>query len=260
MTAFAALAAGATPAQGKGKKTASPGGEPAGTPADISAIKAELKIVSDGKSRFVAVVPFGAGRELFYGDGKTFYAQRVFSSGSVGRESFDYSFWEPRMNAPYKASFELRDGKFRVRCDERTTELTPVPEAETQAMLASAHFFAVRWRYRAHALARDDRGTYYYVDRGREPEDNKTFRIFAGPKGAMKPLKMLNIVSDSQGEIFSTPAGELRLVLDRKETVWIHHNRRTVLSNLSVEDNHVLIYTDLGVYSGQRLGTPCDDL
>ena len=26
------------------------------------------------------------------------------------------------------------------------------------------------------------------------------------------------------------------------------------------EDNHVLIYQDLGVYEGQRLGTPCDDL
>jgi hypothetical protein len=49
-------------------------------------------------------------------------------------------------------------------------------------------------------------------------------------------------------------------VLDRKETVWIHHNQRTPLSNLPVEDNHVLIYSDLGVYTGERLGTPCDDL
>jgi hypothetical protein len=27
-----------------------------------------------------------------------------------------------------------------------------------------------------------------------------------------------------------------------------------------IEDNRVFIYTDLGVYAGQRLGTPCDDL
>ncbi len=224
--------------------------EPPATLADVSAIKADLKILTDGKGHYVAVVPFGAGRDLFYGDGKTFYAQRVFSSGSVGRESFDYAFWEPRESAPYKASFELRDGKYRVRCDERLTEVTPVADAERNSMLGAARFFGARWRYRAHALARDDRGTYYYVDRLREPEDAKTFRIFAGPKGAMKPLKMLNIVSDSQGEIFSTPAGELRL----------HHNHRTALSNLPVEENHVLIYTDLGVYTGDRLGTPCDDL
>jgi hypothetical protein len=242
---------------------------PPGIPADvaavaaiaaIAAIRADLKILTDGKTHYLAVVPFGAGRDLYYGDGKTFYAQRVVSSGSVGKESFNYSFWEPRVNAPYQASFELRDGRYRVQCDERLTELTPLPDAENQAMIESARFFAPRWRTLAHALARDDRGTYYFVDRGREPEDSKTYRLYAGLKGSMKPLKMLNIVSDSQGEIFSTPAGELRLVIDRRETVWIHHNQRTSLINLPVEDNHTLIYTDLGVYAGQRLGTPCDDL
>jgi len=259
---LALMLASRAPALAKPKRAAHPV-EPAGPPvpaADISGIKDTLKLLTDGKSHYIAVVPFGAGKELFYGDGKAFYAQRVFSSGSVGKESFDYAFWEPRVSAPYKGSFELRDGKFRVRCDERLTEVTPVPDSESQSMLASARFFAARWRYRAHALARDDRGTYYYVDRVREPEDSKTYRLFAGPKGAMKPLKMLNIVSDSQGEIFATPAGELRLVLDRKETVWIRHNQRTPLTNLAVEDNHVLIYTDLGVYTGERLGTPCDDL
>jgi hypothetical protein len=260
--AVLAMVLAASPAQAKAKRAAH-AAEPAAPPvpaADISGIKSSLEILSDGKSHYIAVVPFGSGKELFYGDGKTFYAQRVFSSGSVGKESFDYAFWEPRVSAPYKASFELRDGKFRIRCDERLTELTPVPESESQSLLASARFLATRWRYRAHALARDDRGTYYYVDRLREPEDSKSYRLYAGPKGAIKPLKMLNIVSDSQGEIFSTPAGELRLVLDRKETVWIRHNQRTPLTNLAVEDNHVLIYTDLGVYTGERLGTPCDDL
>jgi hypothetical protein len=30
--------------------------------------------------------------------------------------------------------------------------------------------------------------------------------------------------------------------------------------NLPLEENRIMIYTDLGVYTGQRLGTPCDDL
>jgi hypothetical protein len=227
---------------------------------DIGAIKDQLKIVGDGKGHFIAVVPFGAGKDLYYGDGKTFHAQRVFSSGSSGTESFSLSFWEPRVSAPYKASFDLRDGKYRVQCDERITELPALSEDEGRALIAGARFLTARWKHRAHALARDDRGTYYYVDRVREPEDSKIFRLYVGPKGSMKPLKMLNIVSDSQGEIFSTAGGELRLVLDKKETVWIKRNKRTTLSNLPVDDNHVLIYTDLGVYAGQRLGTPCDDL
>jgi hypothetical protein len=233
---------------------------PPDDPVDVSPIKADLKVLTDGKKHFIAVVPFGADKHLYYGDGKTFHAQRVISSGSSGKESFSNSFWEPRVNAPYKASFDFRDGKYKVQCDERITELSPLPDDESKAVVEGAHFFGPRWRHRAHALARDDRGTYYYVDRVREPEESKTFRLFSGPKGSMKPLKMLNIVSDSQGEIFSTPAGELRLVIDRKETVWIRHNKRTLLTSLPVEDNRMLIYTDLGVYAGQRLGTPCDDL
>ena len=89
-----AMVLAAAAAQARPKRAARPA-EPAAPPvpaADISAIKDNLKVLSDGKSHYVAVVPFGAGKELFYGDGKTFYAQRVFSSGSVGRESFDYAF------------------------------------------------------------------------------------------------------------------------------------------------------------------------
>jgi hypothetical protein len=229
-------------------------------PADISAVKDKLEIVTDGKKHFFAVVPFGSPDHLYYGDGKTFHAQRVGSSSKSGTQSFDFAFWEPRVTSPYQASFGLRDGKYTVQCDDRTTTLTALPAAEGKAMIDGATFLGALWAHQAHALARDDRGTYYYVDLLREPADNKGFRLYTGLKGTMKPLKMLNIVSDSQGEIFSTPAGELRLVLDKKETVWIKHKKRTVLANLPVEDNHVLIYTDLGVYAGQRLGTACDDL
>ena len=35
---------------------------------------------------------------------------------------------------------------------------------------------------------------------------------------------------------------------------------RTTLVPLPIEDNAQLVYTDLGAYTGQRLGTPCDDL
>jgi hypothetical protein len=35
---------------------------------------------------------------------------------------------------------------------------------------------------------------------------------------------------------------------------------RTTLVPLPIEDNAQLIYTDLGAYTSQRFGTPCDDL
>ena len=71
---------------------------------------------------------------------------------------------------------------------------------------------------------------------------------------------MTNVVSDSEGDIFATKSGELRLVLDRKESAWVKGKQRTALELLPLEDNVQLIYSELGVYAGEPLGTPCDVL
>ena len=233
----------------------------AGAPLDLGDAKDKLTVLTDGKQHYVAVIPFGEiGEHLYYGDGKVFWAQRVIGGGSSGKESFDRVFWDPRMESLAKSSFELRNGKYVMQCDERRTELQPLPDAEKTAMLADAKFYAARWKHRAYSLSRDNKGKYYYVDKVREPESSKSFRLFAGMKGNLKQQKMLNVVSDSQGDIFSTKSGSLRLVLGKNESTWIEGNKKITLVTVPVEDNHVLIYTDLGAYSGQRLGTPCDDL
>jgi len=41
---------------------------------------------------------------------------------------------------------------------------------------------------------------------------------------------------------------------------WIKGRARKSLTNVPVALNAQLIYRDLGVYDGKRLGTPCDDL
>ena len=128
------------------------------------------------------------------------------------------------------------------------------------ALVDGAKFYKPRWKHQAYALARDNTGKYYYVDRVREPEGNKNFRLFAGPKGAMKLQKMTNVVSDSEGDIFATKTGELRLILDKHESLWMQDKKKTKLVFLGPTDNHIMIYTDLGVYTGEPLGTPCDDL
>ena len=232
---------------------------------DVSEYKDKLKVVTDGKGHYIAVMPFtiGDGPDsglMFYGDGKTFWAQRRIGGGRNGDESFDSTFWEPRVESGYQASFGMRDKKWSVQCDERQTALTPLDKAEGQKLLAGAKFMAPRWKRRAYALARDNSGVYYYVDRVREPETSKDFRVFRGPKGALKEQKMINAVNDSEGDIFITKAGKLRLVLDKHETTWLEGGKQVKLTALPVEDNHVMIYTDLGVYAGEKLGTPCDDL
>ena len=46
----------------------------------------------------------------------------------------------------------------------------------------------------------------------------------------------------------------------KKDYAWIKGRRRTSLVALPLFENAPLIYEELGVYAGQPLGTPCDDL
>jgi hypothetical protein len=244
------------PAFAKGKAAPAAPEEPA---VEISSFKDKLHLITDGKGHFVAADPTNQDN-LYYGDGKRFYAQRVNTSSRQGNEAWDRTFWEPRVNALWKGGVGFKGGKYKVQCGDRATEMQLVGADEASKMLESATVHAPLWKFRAYALARDDKGTYFYVDRPREPENNKAFRLFSGKRGSMKPLKMTNIVSDSQGDIFTTKRGELRLVLDLKKPLWVEDKTKTELSKLPVEDNVIMIYSELGVYTGQRLGTPCDDL
>src|SRR5262249_58875424 len=86
-------------------------------PIDVTEYKPKLRLLTDGKGHYLALMPFtiGDGPDtgyLFYGDGKSFYAQRRYSGGRNGDESFDNTFWEPRVLEGYKASFGYRDKKW----------------------------------------------------------------------------------------------------------------------------------------------------
>jgi hypothetical protein len=250
IASFAAL-----PFAHAGKPPAAP--DP-GPPIDVAELREKLVVLGDGKQHYVALVPFGDPfNPVFYGDGKTFYKQRVFGGGSSGTESFRRSFWEPRTKGSMIA---FDKGKYTVHCGDRPIELTPVAAAEQETILAGAKFFGPRWKHKAYALARDNEGKYYFVDREREPEQSRSFRLFVGTRGNMKQQKMINVVSDSEGDIFATKSGSLRLILDKHETSWVSGKKKTPLISLPLDDNHILIFTDLGAYTGQRLGTPCDDL
>jgi hypothetical protein len=233
---------------------------PAEEAVDISAGKDRLRIFTDGKKHYIALIPFDFNGPLFfYGDGQTFWAQRPYGGGRDGDSSFDRSFWEPRAQNRKESMFQFHDKKYSLFCSTRETPFTPLSEAENTAMLGSAKFLRPRWKHQSYWLAKDDKSRYYFVDRMREPEGNKAFRLFVGPKGSLKLLKMTNVVSDTHGDRFSTKSGELRLI-GSNEGLWIVGKSKTNLQLVPIEDNHVLVYKDLGVYAGEKLGTPCDDL
>jgi hypothetical protein len=227
---------------------------------DVTTVKAQLRVFDDGKGHYLVLVPFGGDMwsHFYWGDGKVFWAQRVFGGGSEGTVAFDKTLWDPRQPRG-QASFWLKEGVYTLGCGDRRTVFQPTQEERGAAILSTATFKPPRWKHRAYALARDDSGTYYYVDRARE-EDIKDFRLWAGPRGQLKQLQMTNVVSDSEGDIFATRTGELRLVLDKHESFWVKGKGRVPLKLLPLEENVRLIYSDLGVYAGEALGTPCDVL
>jgi hypothetical protein len=232
-------------------------------------------VCADGKGHYFVSAPKddenNDGRPLmFYGDGKTFV-----QVASPGQYASPNTFLDPRFfNKGANSSFRGIDWRViseveldkekkscELRCGEKKVPLTLMEPAQGADLLRKAQYQPNPQKFFPYALLRDTKGLYYLVDRGFHPSEQKNYRVFIGPRGNLKPQKMTNVVADSEGEIFSTKKGDLRLVVDRnKSSVWIENTKkRFELRAVPVEENLPLIYNELGVYEGVRLGTPCDD-
>lgn len=230
---------------------------------DISKVKKDLAVLTDEDGEvYVVEDRWGDEHWAFFGDGKVLHRLRVYGGGADGSKgTFEYSFWSPRVERAYIGKNDK--GEYYVQCgngdDGETVKLTRMPDADAKKVLDTASFRKPLWKRQAQALARDDAGNYYYVDRMRDEHGGKSHRIFAGPKGGMKELPMTNVVSDSVGEIYATKKGELRFITDPNKATWIRGTAKTELTIIPLEMNIAMIYGELGVYDGS-LGTPCDDM
>ncbi len=228
---------------------------------DISASRDKLRIFTDGKRHYIALIPFDySGPMFFYGDGTSFHAQRAYGGARNGDEGWTRSFWEPRVHSGAESMFQLHDKKYALTCSTRTTSFTPLSDGDNAKMLGSAKFFRPRWKRQSYWLARDAQDRFYFLDRMREPEGNNEFRLFIGPKGALQQQKMTRVESGTRGDVFSTTTGQLRVDTSSPTGSYTQGKAKTSLTAVPIEDNHILVYTDLGVYVGDKLGTPCDDL
>jgi len=252
-------------------------GAPAGKNDDTievdAATRNKMMACTDGKSHYILVGPHELViHTLYYGDGKSlrFNAVPREPHGMLSGTNFpDPRFYLKTANANFRgvdvrnySEVEIDSSKqtCAVRCGARTTPLTFLPAEKVRELVKNASFGPNPQKYVPYGLARDDRGTYYYVDHGPTEKTEKDFRLFVGPKGGMKLMKMTNVVSDSEGDIFSTPSGSLRLILEKNQSLWVEGDKRSDLKVIPTDANLQMIYNDLGIYAGQRMGTPCDDL
>lgn len=238
------------------------------TPFDVSEIKGNFAVVTDNKGHYlVYTAKEPIGKPLFYGDGKVFY--RLRSPGGGGSsERWDISLWDPRTSSEEGGNyvnFSMRDDgeKYHVQCGKKTTPLTPLTADDAKKLVDAAEFKGPLWTRLPERLLRDSDGTYYFVDRLRSDDsDRRDFVFYKGPRGKMKVMKLKDIVDDTEGTILATKDGQLRLVANNQERKWVAGKKNVALTEVPLDDirNAKLVYTELGVYDGKRLGTPCDDL
>lgn len=230
---------------------------------------ATTKVCADEKnSRYIVFAADGSEQPgMLYGDGKTFRQVRHPDMMSPGW-FFDPRHYNPQHNDNFRG-LDLRSHSFvevsekeptcTVVCGTDKTTLPLLPADKAASMLGSAKIEPAATPRVPHALARDRQGIYYYVDRSTEPGRERDFQLYVGPLGNVKRQAMKNVVSDSEGEIFSSSAGDLRFILGRDEVQWISGKQERKLLKVPIEENWQMIYNKLGVYFGVSLGNPCDD-
>ncbi|MEL6547875.1 MAG: hypothetical protein AAFQ82_24835 [Myxococcota bacterium] len=201
-------------------------------------------------------------RLLLAGTSGALWKQSVGTRSRSGNTKFSFGFWDPRFE---RRGFTLKDGVYELVCGKKTITYTPVSDAEAKRLKGKARVFAPRWQRYPTALARNNRGEYFFVDRVRS-EDKQTgevedYRLFIGRKGRVAHVPLEDAIVDQAGAVFLTADG--RLVLENtgeRERVakWFVGEQETPLVDVQVWSSAKMIYTRLGSYSGQPLGTACD--
>jgi hypothetical protein len=234
-------------------------------PIDIAPVIDKLDVFKDDVGNYYVSPRPGtldfndAGAWVFFGDGKAMYQQRVIGSSVEGGKHYQWNLWSPRAKGLSAALLDLSDDALVLECRQKSKRsLTRLKADEARTFLSHATFYPPLWTRQAHLLARDDDATYYYVDELREELGGNGYRVFIGPKGAMKEVPLANIATDTAGEIFATKSGQLKLISGQgKQAYWIKGGKKTELTVVDTYENRYLIYRELGIYGS--LGAVCDD-
>jgi hypothetical protein len=241
--------------------------DPKPTPVDIKPLRDKLLVFQDktGGTYVVYTAIDGTGdATVFYGTGKSLYKQ-IITGRSRNGDAWSISTWTPRLaELRHGAVSRKTDGTFEKWCDGKDDAvLTELTGDKAKAVLDKYTFLSPALVRRPHLFARDDTGVYYYVDRLAKDLGGKGYRVFVGKKGGMKQLALVDVASDSAGEVFSTKTGDLRLVRTatgdaKPSTKWVKGEKRTELIPLDLDVNSPLIFTELGIY--KFTGTLCDNI
>jgi hypothetical protein len=235
--------------------------DPKPKPVDISPFRAKLVVLEDGQGGTYVVLPDAADTRVWYGTGNTLYEQFLDRYSGNG-DAWQIAAWAPRVTNLQPGLMQRKDdGSYHRWCGDTDLPLKIVTADRVKTILSRVQIMTPYTIRISYLLARDDAGTYYYVDRLRKAFGGGGYRVFVGKKGAMKQLPLTDVATDVAGDVFATQTGEMRFVHDtgEKQTAsWVHGNDKSALSLVDLDVSSRLIFKDLGIYT--FLGTICDDI
>ena len=236
--------------------------DPKPKPIDIAPFRDKLVVLEDGQGGTYLVLNNAGDSRIWYGNGATLFEQ-IGRGYSADGDAWDITVWAPRVANLQPGSIQRKgDGSFHRWCGtDHDLPLKQVTADRVKTVLSRVKIMSPNAIRASYLLARDDAGTYYYVDRIRQNFGGGGYRVFVGKKGSMKQLPLTDVATDIAGDVFATQTGEVRFVHDTGEkqtATWIHGSEKQSLSLIDVDVSSRLIFKDLGIYT--FLGTLCDDI
>jgi len=173
-----------------------------------------------------------------------------------GNPTFNKSFRGYDLRAFGKIEVDKDKKRCTLSCSGKKIQLKLADEATKMKILRGAKVKDRPFQREPYALARDPRGVYYYVDTA-AGKNARDYRLFLGRKGKLRPVKIKDASSDSEGLSLTTARGTFQV--GRWNAQWtVGKKKPTGLQVLPIGSNGKLIFAELGVYKIKKLGTPCD--
>ena len=170
-------------------------------------------------------------------------------------DNWDVYFVDSRYDAPAQRSVKRKEsGQITLQCEETQYIFTSV-EAPSEV-----HWYESSLDRRVKLLAKDLQFNYFYIDQLRYNEETPDYRFFKGTKGNMRLMDVIDASIQYDEIHILTTDGVFKMKGD--EGIWtqnpIEKNTSTSLENMNIPQNARFIYTELGAYPTNLLGTPCD--
>ncbi len=226
--------------------------------------RGEMTVFGDGQGAFLALAPFGdQGSPVFFGGAGKLYRQEVLARREQETTGYDLALWDPRVPGG-QALVSLRGDRAVIRCGDRQLELQALGLRPGRRQLVAATYYAPPFVRKPVGLARDDEGNFFFLDSAREPgQQGPDYRLYAGPKGALARLEIDELGREGDAVLLRTAQGRLRFRREGEvggQAAWLAGGGKRALAWLDTAEQAPMIFGELGVYGGQRLGTVCDPL